>query len=90
MPDARILVVDDEENVRHMLELTLRREGYRVTLCADGADALDRLRSTPFDLLLCDINMPERNGLETIIELRRLVPELPILAISASCTRARK
>lgn len=83
MADARILVVDDEENVRHMLELTLRREGYRVTLCADGADALDRLRTTPFDLLLCDINMPGLNGMALLHALRPLRRNTGIVMMSA-------
>lgn len=83
MPDARILVVDDEENVRHMLELTLRREGYRVTLCADGADALDRLRTTPFDLLLCDINMPGLDGMALLRALRPLARNTGIVMMSA-------
>ena len=83
MPDARILVVDDEENVRHMLELTLRREGYRVTLCADGADALDRLRTTPFDLLLCDINMPGLDGMALLRALRPLARNTGIIMMSA-------
>jgi len=83
MPDARILVVDDEENVRHMLELTLRREGYRVTLCADGADALERLRTTPFDLLLCDINMPGLDGMGLLRALRPLGRNTGIVMMSA-------
>ena len=83
MPDARILVVDDEENVRHMLELTLRREGYRVTLCADGADALDRLQTTPFDLLLCDINMPGLDGMGLLRALRPLGRNTGIVMMSA-------
>jgi two-component system response regulator AtoC len=83
MPDARILVVDDEENVRHMLELTLRREGYRVTLSADGADALDRLRTTPFDLLLCDINMPGLDGMALLRALRPLGRNTGIVMMSA-------
>ncbi|NQW62369.1 MAG: sigma-54-dependent Fis family transcriptional regulator, partial [Deltaproteobacteria bacterium] len=83
MPDARILVVDDEENVRHMIELTLRREGYRVTLCADGADALDRLRTTPFDLLLCDINMPGLDGMALLRALRPLARRTGVVMMSA-------
>jgi two-component system response regulator AtoC len=83
MPDARILVVDDEENVRHMLELTLRREGYRVTLSADGADALERLRTNPFDLLLCDINMPALDGMRLLGALRPLALHTGVVMMSA-------
>jgi two-component system response regulator AtoC len=66
-----------------MLELTLRREGYRVTLSADGADALDRLRTTPFDLLLCDINMPGLDGMALLRALRPLGRNTGIVMMSA-------
>lgn len=83
MPDSRILVVDDEENVRHMLELTLRKEGYRVTLCGDGAEALDRLRAAPFDLVLCDMNMPRRDGMSLLRALRGLQQTASFVMMSA-------
>ena len=83
MQDCRILVVDDEENVRHMLELTLRKEGYRVTLSADGADALERLRVAPFDLVLCDMNMPRLDGMSLLRALRGLQQNASFVMMSA-------
>ena len=83
MPDTSILVVDDEENVRHMLELTLKREGYRVTLCADGAEALERLRAEPFELMLCDINMPHLDGMSLLRALRPLARNTSVVMMSA-------
>lgn len=83
MPDTSILVVDDEDNVRHMLELTLRREGYRVTLCSDGVEALERLRAAPFDLMLCDINMPHLDGMSLLRAVRPLARATSIIMMSA-------
>lgn len=83
MHDTSILVVDDEENVRHMLDLHLRREGYRVTLCPDGAAALERLRSAPFELMLCDINMPGLDGMTLLKTLRPAACNTSIVMMSA-------
>jgi CheY-like chemotaxis protein len=79
---ARILVVDDDEQVRTMLRRTLEREGYEVEEAADGQAALDAHRRQAADLLIVDIVMPEKEGLETIFELRRDYPEVKVIAIS--------
>jgi len=57
-----ILVIDDEAALRHMLRLVLERDGYAVSEAASGREGLDRLQSTGFDLVLCDIRMPELDG----------------------------
>jgi len=57
-----ILVIDDEAPLRHMLRLVLERDGYAVSEAASGREGLDRLQSTGFDLILCDIRMPELDG----------------------------
>lgn len=79
---ARILVVDDEPDIRALLEMTLRLGGHEVVPAADGNEALARQRETPADLVLVDIFMPEKEGIETIIELRQSFPRLPIIAMS--------
>jgi DNA-binding NtrC family response regulator len=79
---ARILVVDDDEQVRAMLRRTLEREGYEVEEAADGQVALDAHRRQAADLLIVDIVMPEKEGLETIFELRRDDPGVKVIAIS--------
>jgi two-component system response regulator AtoC len=56
-------VIDDEENMRHMLSLLLEKEGYAVTTAEHGAVALDRLDHDPFDLILCDLRMPVMDGM---------------------------
>jgi adenylate cyclase len=84
--DARLLVVDDDENNRYTLTQRLRRQGYTdVTTAPDGREALELLRSRPFDLVLLDIMMPELNGyqvLETLKADERL-RHLPVIMISA-------
>ena len=57
-----ILVIDDEAALRHMLRLVLERDGYAVSEAASGREGLDRLQSTGFELILCDIRMPELDG----------------------------
>jgi two-component system response regulator AtoC len=59
----RILVIDDEESMRHMLSVILKKEGYEVSACADAASALKVLEAEEFDFVLCDIRMPGLDGL---------------------------
>ena len=63
-----ILVIDDEAALRHMLRLVLERDGYAVSEAASGREGFDRLQSTGFDLVLCDIRMPEMDGLAFLKE----------------------
>ena len=77
-----ILVVDDEVLVRHTLEVGLRRNGYRVLQAGDGDEALDVLGSIPVDLVVTDLAMPRREGLETIIEIRRRFLHVRVIALS--------
>ena len=79
---ARVLVADDNPQLRRLLGLLLRAEGHEVVEAADGAEALRACRAAPFDLLLCDLVMPNKEGLETIREARRDFPGLKIVAMS--------
>jgi DNA-binding response OmpR family regulator len=79
----RILVVDDDDAVRHGLNDILVTEGYEVITASNGIQALAALRRQPCDLALLDINMPLLNGWGTIGELRRLNRWLPIVIITA-------
>lgn len=67
---ARVLVVDDDNAVRSVLQLILRRAGYDVTLAGNGLEALEVMRSGGTDLVLLDIEMPGMNGLEFCEHLR--------------------
>jgi CheY-like chemotaxis protein len=77
-----ILVVDDDALMRGLLAEWLSAAGYRVREAAHGDTALQMLRSSPANLLITDMDMPGRDGAQTIDEARRLVPGLPVIAIS--------
>lgn len=79
---ARILVTDDEEAIRKLLRQMLEAEGHTVAEAGDGEEAIAIARQDPADLLITDLFMPVREGLETIQEFRAEFPEMPIIAIS--------
>lgn len=79
---ACVLVVDDEESVRHMLRRLLEGADFQVREAGNGNEALRVLDEGMVDLIIIDIIMPEKDGIETIIEIRRRRPDLPIVAIS--------
>src|SRR5437879_10106116 len=85
MPSTKgaILVVDDEAEIREGLELLLRSEGYGVESAETGDAGLARLDEQPFDLLLLDVSLPDRNGLELLREIRRRDPYLSVVLITA-------
>src|SRR3989449_10688879 len=85
MPSTKgaILVVDDEAEIREGLELLLRSEGYGVASAEPGVAGLARLDEQPFDLLLLDVSLPDRNGLELLREIRRRDPYLSVVLITA-------
>jgi two-component system response regulator AtoC len=63
MRETRILIVDDEENMRHMISELLKREGYRVDTAGNGQEALDKMEVREYELVLCDVRMPQMDGL---------------------------
>src|SRR4051812_21277313 len=63
---VRILIVDDEPSMREMLRIVLRRDGYEVLIAKNGRDAIEQLRTSPIDLLLSDIKMPDITGVEVL------------------------
>jgi DNA-binding NtrC family response regulator len=79
---ARILVIDDEPQVRNLLERLLTREGYEVVCAGDGDEGLKAYREAPADVVITDIVMPEREGIGFILELRREFPDAKVIAIS--------
>ena len=79
---SAILLVDDDLQVLDVLGEMLRLEGHDVVTAVNGVVALEKMRSDPFDLVIADIIMPEKEGLETISDIRRRHAELPIIAIS--------
>jgi CheY-like chemotaxis protein len=79
---ASILVIDDDAAILSVAELLLRRDGRHVAVARDARAGLRALEREPFDLLIVDIFMPEMDGLETINEVRRLRPGLPVIVMS--------
>jgi DNA-binding response OmpR family regulator len=82
MPDARLLVVDDELNVRSALARALSLGGYRADQAGSGLQALRLLEQTPYDLMLLDIRMPEIDGIEVMQRARQLRPEILIIVLT--------
>jgi DNA-binding response OmpR family regulator len=79
---ANILVIDDEAPMRRFVAMALEKQGHALSEAADGAEALRILAERPIDLVITDLLMPETDGIETILELRRLYPATKIIAIS--------
>ena len=79
---AHILVIDDDAAVRWIIRRAVQADGHVVTEAINGTDGLRRFAQAPADLVITDILMPEGEGIETIIALRRGHPRLPIIAIS--------
>jgi DNA-binding NtrC family response regulator len=83
MHKGSILVVDDESEIREGLELLLRGEGYGVSSAETGESGLEKLEQHPYDLLLLDVSLPDRNGLDMLKEIHRRDPQLSIVLITA-------
>jgi DNA-binding NtrC family response regulator len=81
---ATILVVDDEPSIRSLLKRFLSKSGYTVLESADGRDALEQLRQSKVDLLISDIVMPERDGLEILRSLQKDFAGLKVIVMSGA------
>ena len=79
----RLLIVDDEENMRHMLSSLLAKAGYRVDTASDGADALEMVDQTLYDFILCDLKMPNMNGMEFFETARDKLWATTVIMMSA-------
>ncbi|MBL9138593.1 MAG: response regulator [Verrucomicrobiales bacterium] len=78
----RILLVDDNDAIRTVLHRLLARSGFDVVEARNGVEALAAHKARPADIVVTDLIMPEKEGLETILELRRMQPRLRIIAMS--------
>ncbi|MBE3133441.1 MAG: sigma-54-dependent Fis family transcriptional regulator, partial [Acidobacteria bacterium] len=78
-----ILVIDDEEIMREILEALLTREGYEVKLAASGAEGIDVAKATSIDAAVVDVMMPEMDGLATLEELKKIDEDLAVIMITA-------
>ena len=77
-----ILIIDDDEQIRTALRMLLEQSGYEVISAPDGKKGLKLYHDKPTDLIITDLIMPEKEGIETIMELRREFPDVKIIAIS--------
>lgn len=77
-----ILIVDDDPQIRKLLGAILKRDGYGIITAPDGRQALRELDNQAVDLVITDLIMPGKEGIETIMEMRKKIPGMPIIAIS--------
>jgi DNA-binding NtrC family response regulator len=82
MAKGCILVVEDRDSLRRMLELALKQEGYEVVAAADGAAALSRLAERSFDLVLTDLKLPDLSGIEVLAASRKAQPRVPVVVLT--------
>ncbi len=78
-----ILIIDDEAGIRESLEALLELEGYAVEMAIDGEAGLGRIEQRPYDLVLLDLALPGRNGIEILAMIRERAPELPVIMLTA-------
>ena len=79
---GRLLVIDDEEDVREMLEFILSAEGFDVATVDGGVAAVELARVRPFDLAITDMRMPGMNGIETLLALKQRDPRLEVVVVT--------
>jgi two-component system response regulator PilR (NtrC family) len=80
---ARVLVVDDERSMRELLAIVLRREGYEILTAENGQTAIATLEREPVDLLICDIKMPDMNGVEVLRAAKRIDQDMVAMMVTA-------
>jgi DNA-binding response OmpR family regulator len=79
---ARILIIDDDETYRSLLKNRFEREGFETELAPEGNTGIKLFKQGNFDLVITDLIMPDKEGVETITELRRDYPQVKIIAMS--------
>ncbi len=81
---VKVLIVDDEESIRRIIRETLEVEGYEILEAGNGIEAIEIYTQNPSDIVITDIIMPKKEGIETIMELRRINPAVKIIAMSGT------
>src|SRR2546423_13857896 len=80
---AKVLVIDDEADIREGLQMLLESEGYAVELAHNATEGVEKMGSRAYDLVLLDLMMPDRSGMEVLAEVRERDRETPIFMITA-------
>jgi two-component system, NtrC family, response regulator PilR len=80
---SRILVVDDEESMRQLLEIALGKEGHRITLAESGTKATELIDKSSYDLVISDIKMPDMSGVEVLRHIKETDPSVPVIMVTA-------
>ncbi|MGE5198455.1 MAG: sigma-54-dependent transcriptional regulator, partial [Rhodospirillaceae bacterium] len=87
MTDPRtVLVIDDDDSVRRVIEFTLQEDGYRVITAANGLEGLERLQAGPVDAVITDMRMPEMGGVDFLARVRSMLPDIPVVMLTAHAT----
>ena len=85
---GNILIIDDDPSIRTVFKRYLEKKGYSVTVAVDGNEGLDAVAEKTPDLIITDIMMPEKDGLEVVLSLHKDHPNLPVIAISGGMRSA--
>ncbi len=83
MAAEKILVVDDEQSMAQFLAIVLRKEGYQVTTVHNGRDALEKVKTDNFDVVITDIRMPGMDGIQVLQGIKKLDPTIPVVIMTA-------
>ncbi|MGH8089499.1 MAG: response regulator, partial [Stenotrophomonas sp.] len=89
VPPARVLVIDDEAQIRRFLEISLRAQGYRVLQAANGQSGLEQLVSEGADLVILDIGLPDMEGHQVLAELRQW-SQVPVIMLTVRASETEK
>src|SRR5947209_3363471 len=81
---SRVLVVDDCEMMRDLVQRMLRPEGYAITVAANGRDAQKRLDAAEFDLVITDLFMPDMDGIELVRDVVARLPQTPVIVLTGA------
>lgn len=83
MKTARLLIVDDEENIRILFKEELEDEGYEIDLASNGYEAIDKFKAGNFDVIILDIKMPGMDGIQVLNEIKNMNKDQPVILCSA-------
>ena len=83
MKNIKVLVVDDEENIRFLFKEELEEEGYIVDVASNGFDAIEKVKSSKYDVIVMDIKMPGMDGIQALNEIKNMIKDQPVILCSA-------